>query len=79
MENKEMNEKLSAAASEAVVAQMTGKKWYLSKTFWANVIAGVAVGAQMKFGFVLTPEIQMLVLAGLNVALRKITKEPVVW
>jgi hypothetical protein len=75
----ETNKSLDAAKAEAIEGAITGKKWYLSKTFWANVIAGAAVLGQIHYGFVLPPEYQIFVLSGINVALRKITKEPVVW
>jgi hypothetical protein len=73
------NENVSKAVAEIVEGEITGKKWYLSKTFWANVIAGAAVVIQMKYGFPIPVEYQMLLLSLVNVGLRKITKTPVVW
>lgn len=72
-------EELQAAVQTAVVDAVVGKKFYQSKTFWANVLAAVAFAAQTKFGFVVGPEIQAVGLSVLNIALRKITNEPVVW
>lgn len=57
----------------------TGKKFWLSKTFWVNVLAIGAMVAQSQFGFVLSPETQMSALAAVNVALRLITREEIVW
>lgn len=55
------------------------KKFYESKTFWVNVIAIGAILLQSQTGFVATPEMQMAVLAMINIALRAITKEPLDW
>lgn len=51
------------------------KKWYLSKTIWANVIATIAIIIQTITGNnVISPEIQGLILTGINIILRIITK-----
>jgi hypothetical protein len=72
-------EELQAAVQSAVVDVVVGKKFYQSKTFWANMVAAVAFAAQAKFGFVVGPEIQAVGLSVLNIALRKVTNEPIVW
>lgn len=72
-------EELQAAVQSAVVDAVVGKKFYQSKTFWANVLAAVAFAAQAKFGFVVGPEFQAVGLSVLNIALRKISNEPIVW
>jgi len=74
-----VNENVQAAITEAVTGEMLGKKWYLSKTFWANVAAAVAIGVQIKYGFVIPLEYQSLGMTVVNLVLRKITKEPVLW
>lgn len=74
-----MNENLSAAVTEIVEGQITGKKWYYSKTFWANIVAGVAVIAQVSYGFVFPVEYQMLGLSLINMGLRKISSGEVTW
>ena len=56
-----------------------GKKWYLSKTFWVNTIAVIAIAVQGQVGYVVSPELQTYVLVGLNFVLRVITKEQVIW
>ena len=49
----DVNSAIAAAASEALVSQVTGKKFYLSKTFWVNVVCAAALGLQMRYGFVI--------------------------
>lgn len=66
-------------AAEAVALELTGKKWYTSKTVWANSFAILALAVQTKYGFIVGPEWQALILSGVNLALRKITKEEIVW
>jgi len=75
----DINTAISAATSEVLVSQMTGKKFYLSKTFWVNVLCAAALGLQMKFGFVIGAELQALTLTAINLGLRKITNQPVTW
>lgn len=41
-----------------------------SKTIWVNLVAALALFVQNQFGFVLTPEIQLLILSGINIILR---------
>jgi len=74
-----VNSAIAAAASEALVSQVTGKKFYLSKTFWVNVICAAALGLQMRYGFVIGAELQALALTAINLGLRKITNQPVTW
>ena len=74
-----MDKNLQNALNEAVSSQLTGKKWYESKTFWANLVMAGAVAIQSKYGFVVGPELQALFITGVNMLLRKITKQPVVW
>jgi hypothetical protein len=74
-----MNENLTAAVTEVVEGQLTGKKWYYSKTFWANIVAGVAVIAQVSYGFVFPVEYQMLVLSIVNMGLRKVSSGEINW
>lgn len=71
--------KINEAIAEAAAEQMAGKKWYMSKTVWANLIAGGAIVVQMNFGFVISPELQILLLSVVNLSLRKFTNQPVVW
>ena len=74
-----MNENLTSAVTEVVEGQITGKKWYYSKTFWANIVAGVAVVAQVSYGFVFPVEYQMLAMSFINMGLRKISAGEITW
>jgi len=56
-----------------------GKKFWLSKTFWVNVLAILALVAQSQFGFEISAETQVSILAAVNVVLRLVTKEPITW
>jgi len=58
-----------------------GKKFYLSRTFWVNLIAAAVLIYQGVSGheFVLPAETQAVILAGINLVLRAITKEPITW
>jgi len=51
------------------------KKWYLSKTLWINLVAAVALIAQLHFGFIIVPEEQLAILTIINLAVRIVTKE----
>jgi len=57
----------------------TGKSIFKSKTLWANLIAVLAMFAQNSYGVAIEPETQVSILAVVNVVLRLVTKEPVVW
>ena len=52
------------------------KKWYASKTLWANLIA---IAAILITGNELEPQISGSILAVLNMLLRLITKEQLTW
>jgi hypothetical protein len=73
------NQQITQAVAEVIEGEMTGKKWYYSKTFWANIIAGAAVIAQTSYGFVLPVEYQMLALSLVNMGLRKISAGAITW
>jgi hypothetical protein len=67
------------AATDVVLSNATGKKWYVSKTFWANVVAGLALAAQIKWGFIIGPELQAIGMTVVNLGLRHFTTEPIIW
>ena len=75
----ELDTKVSEVTAEVVVSQLTGKKWFLSKTLWANVAMIAAIWFQGQFGVAMSVELQALIMAGVNMVLRAVTKEPVVW
>ena len=70
---------VTVAATDALLADAVGKKWYTSKTFWVNMIVAVTLIVQIKWGFIIDAETQALALTLINVILRKVTKEPVVF
>jgi hypothetical protein len=73
------NAQLKDAVNEALNGEIVGKKWYVSKTFWANVVAGLTMIGQIKYGFLIPAEYQMMIMSFVNIGLRKITKDPVIW
>ena len=50
------------------------KKWYKSKTLWANLLAGVTAMVAASTGFQIDAEVGVGVLAILNLILRVVTK-----
>jgi hypothetical protein len=59
--------------------KMEGKKIWFSKILWLNVLALAAILVQAYTGYVVSVETQASILAVLNVLLRLITKDPIVW
>ncbi len=57
------------------------KRFYMSKTFWANLLIGGAIIAEGVTGreVAVSLEVQAAILAVINLMLRKVTKEPVGW
>lgn len=55
---------------------MNGKKFWKSKMFWLNIIGlvGILLGHE-----VVDPQISGAILMVLNMVLRMVTKEPIVW
>jgi hypothetical protein len=74
-----VKDNLDAALVAAATDELAGKKFWQSRTFWANILAAAAVALQVKWGFVVGPEYQMLALTAINLVLRKVTKEAIVW
>lgn len=56
-----------------------GKKWYLSKTIWINIIALTAMVIQTQTGFIITPELQAMALTVINLGVRAVTNQEVIW
>lgn len=69
---------LITVATDAINSELTGKPFFESKTFWTNMVAIAGIGFQMKYGFVISPDLQALALSLINLVLRSITKEPIV-
>lgn len=55
------------------------KKWYYSKTMWANLIVLAALIIQNAYGVVLSPSEQIAILTVINILLRIATKEEIEW
>jgi hypothetical protein len=55
------------------------KTWYTSKMLWVNAIAIIAIIAQGQFGFIVDPIAQVAILGVINIVLRAITGEGIVW
>jgi hypothetical protein len=72
-----IKESVSAAAEDAMISIATGKKWYVSKTFWVNTVAALAMAIQVKYGFIIGAETQAIALSAINLGLRAITKESI--
>lgn len=58
---------------------MDTKSFLTSKTLWVNFIAFVVAAVQLKTGWVVSPDVQLMALTGINAVLRLITKGPVAW
>lgn len=75
----EIKKSIDTAITDAVTQELSGKKFWLSKTFWANILAATCLLLQVRYGFIISPEYQALGLTLVNLVLRKITHEPMVW
>ena len=58
---------------------VVAKRILKSKTIWVNLLAFIAFWVQKEYGFVISEDLQMQVLTLINIALRFVTKEPIVW
>lgn len=56
---------------------METKSIWTSKTLWVNLIAGIAMLVQSKYGFVIDAEAQAAALTFINIILRLITKKAI--
>jgi len=55
------------------------KQYLTSKTLWVNLVLLLATFAQGQFGFIIDPETQISLLVVINMLLRVITGEELVW
>lgn len=58
---------------------MTGKTLWQSKTFWVNIIGAIAFFLAAQFNYQVTPQETAILLAAVNMLLRAITKEEILW
>jgi len=75
----DLNTSSISAATDAINSQLAGKPFYKAKTFWANIIAIAGILAQSHYGFIISPELQTLALSVMNLVLRAVTKDPIIW
>ncbi|MFA6867620.1 MAG: hypothetical protein WCR54_08935 [Clostridia bacterium] len=62
------------------VEVVVNKKWYVSKTIYVNAIMLAGVMAQQIAGKdIITPELQVVILSVINLFLRSVTKENIIW
>lgn len=54
------------------------KKWYQSKTVWVNAATIVAAALTEKLTEIIEPCLEVIILAGINLVLRAVTKEKLV-
>ena len=55
------------------------KRILKSKTIWVNLLAFIAFWVQKEYGFMISEDLQMQALTLINIALRFVTKEQIVW
>lgn len=55
------------------------KRILKSKTIWVNIIALICFALENKFGFPISQELQMEALSMINILLRFVTHEKIVW
>ena len=53
------------------------KPFWQSKTFWANTLATAGIVIQSQTSYVLDPEMQVGIIAFINIVLRFVTKDGV--
>lgn len=58
---------------------LTGKAFWESKTLWVNILAVVALAVQAQSTFVFDANMQTGLLCLVNIGLRTITKDEIIW
>lgn len=77
---KRTNTRKKTVEEEKVFAPIESvKSIFKSRTFWVNLIGFISVFLENQYGFGIDPGIQIQILAVVNIVLRTITKEKVVW
>lgn len=56
-----------------------GKKWYASKVFWVNILGMIFLVVQSVTGKVIDIQYQALALTIINLILRLVTREEIIW
>lgn len=83
MTNKSTNKKPVPVVEETVIVEESPKvaikRIIFSKTLWINVIAFLSFAIEKRYGFLIDPELQLQILSLINIGLRFITHEKLVW
>ena len=53
------------------------KLWYHSRALWVNSLAVIALFLQLKYGFIIPAEIELGVIAFINIIVRMLTGQPI--
>ena len=82
MANKPSNKK-SIKVEETVIVEespnVVVKRILKSKTIWVNLIAFLCFALEKRYGFLIDPDLQLQILSLINIGLRFVTKEAIVW
>ena len=57
----------------------TGKKFWVSKTFWINLLSVAGIVTSSAFGFDIPAEWSVSILGVVNIVLRLVTHKEIVW
>ncbi len=77
--DSEVKTQLTSTTLDAIEQVAQGKKFWRSKTFWVNFVMVFAAIVQLNWGVVIDSNMQMIVVALVNLWLRHHTSEPIEW
>ena len=77
MANKSTNKKQIVVVEES--PKVAVKRILKSKTIWINAIALLSFAIEKHYGFLVDQELQLEILSLINIGLRFITHEKLVW
>jgi len=55
------------------------KPWFKSRTFWSNIVSVFTIVVSAECGVTITAEEAAAILAVINIILRALTTEPLLW
>jgi len=82
MANKPSNKKTITVEETVIVEESPNvavKRILKSKTIWVNLIAFLCFALEKRYGFLIDPDLQLQILSLINIGLRFVTKEAIVW
>ena len=82
MANKPSNKKTIKVEETVIVEESPNvavKRILKSKTIWVNLIAFLCFALEKRYGFLIDPDLQLQILSLINIGLRFVTKEAIVW